>query len=442
MNPDDLTQEVKNRYKKLIDEGADPNEWAYSWRSEYNRGGFKAVDMLNDEVINQDKCVGCAACVTICPVDVFDFVDEKPVDTRHTACVYCELCVDVCPVLRPTDNDLGEQIGLLEPKLDSGFGPYGYGCYARATDKAILEAGQDGGVCTALLLHGMQNGTLEGVVAGEEIADNPQMGSSMLQTTADEIIKGQRSRYTYQPNTLALVEAMKKNISPLAVVGVPCQVNGVRQMQHSAISLDVAKWYRNNVSLVIGLFCSEAFTEESIDWLADKLEVKKSDITNINIKGRIEVKLRDGREEVASLKAMGKLARPACLYCMDYSADNADIGFGGIGMDKWTYTVIRTEAGHKAWTALVDDGWVETKPWDEAPKGKELVERLSIYKRNRPLPALMPNLTEREEIGNLDPKNYYRGWEQGNDAKSWRPLPPPPPKKKKLTAEKANGTKK
>ena len=173
--------------------------------------------------------------------------------------------------------------------------------------KAILEAGQDGGVCTALLLHGMQNGTLEGVVAGEEIADNPQMGSSMLQTTADEIIKGQRSRYTYQPNTLALVEAMKKNISPLAVVGVPCQVNGVRQMQHSAISLDVAKWYRNNVSLVIGLFCSEAFTEESIDWLADKLEVKKSDITNINIKGRIEVKLRDGREEVASLKAMENL---------------------------------------------------------------------------------------------------------------------------------------
>ena len=61
-------------------------------------GGFKAVDMLNDEVISQDKCVGCAACVAICPVDVFDFENEKPVDTRHSAYVYCELCVDVCPV--------------------------------------------------------------------------------------------------------------------------------------------------------------------------------------------------------------------------------------------------------------------------------------------------------------------------------------------------------
>ena len=57
MNPDDLTQEVKNRYKKLIDEGADPNEGPTRGGSEYNRGGFKAVDMLNDEVINQDKCV-------------------------------------------------------------------------------------------------------------------------------------------------------------------------------------------------------------------------------------------------------------------------------------------------------------------------------------------------------------------------------------------------
>ena len=139
MNPDDLTKEVRRRYQKLIEEGADPNEWAYSWRSEYNRGGFKAVDMLSEEVISQDKCVGCAACVAICPVDVFDFENEKPVDTRHSACVFCELCVDVCPVLRPPDNDLGEQIGLLEPRHDSGFGPYGYGCYARATDKVLIR---------------------------------------------------------------------------------------------------------------------------------------------------------------------------------------------------------------------------------------------------------------------------------------------------------------
>ncbi|MCP4876745.1 MAG: hypothetical protein GY896_14895, partial [Gammaproteobacteria bacterium] len=161
----------------------------------------------------------------------------------------------------------------------------------------------------------------------------------------------------------------------------------------------------------------------------DDLGVSKRDVSNINIKGRLEIKLRDGREETRSLKAFGKYARPACLYCMDYAADNADIGLGGIGLNGWTFTVIRTEAGHRAWQALLEADWVETK---------ELLSRLSRYKRTRPLPALMPTQLERELIGNLDPKHYYRGWEDGNSVKDWRPLPPPPPKKKKAAKKQEN----
>ena len=428
----DLTKEVQDRYHRLLDEGADPNEWAYAWRSEYNRGGFKAVDFLMEEVVNPGKCIGCAACLTICPVDVFDYENEKPADTRNSACVFCELCVDACPVLRPTDHDLTQQIGLREPVQDEGFGPYAYGVLARTTQEYILKEGQDGGICSALAIHGLQTGTLKGVVVGNEYPDNPQMGYAQLATTPKEVLTSARSRYSYQPNTLALVEAMKNDIAPLAVVGVPCQVDGVRQQQYSSIRLDVAEWYRKNISLVVGLFCSEAFTEEGMDWLAKDLGVPKAEIANINIKGKLEIKLRDGREETRSLKAFGKYARPACLYCMDYAADNADIGLGGIGLDGWTFTVIRTEAGHRAWQALVDVGWVEVKELEELPKSKELLIRLSRYKRNRPLPALMPTHEERIAIGNLDPKHFYRGWEEDSSAKDWRPLPPPPPKKKKV----------
>jgi coenzyme F420 hydrogenase subunit beta len=282
----------------------------------------------------------------------------------------------------------------------------------------------------------MQTGQLKGMVVGNEDPDNPQMGYAHLATTPEEVITSARSRYSYQPNTLVLVEAMKRGVAPLAVVGVPCQVDGVRQQQFSSIRLDVAEWYRQNIKLVIGLFCSEAFTEKGMDWLADDLGVSKRDVTNINIKGRLEIKLRDGREESRSLKAFGKYARPACLYCMDYAADNADIGLGGIGLNGWTFTVIRTEAGHRAWQALLKSGWVEIKELSEMPKSKELLSRLSRYKRNRPLPALMPTHLERELIGNLDPKHYYRGWEDGHSAKEWRPLPPPPPKKKDTAAKK------
>lgn len=410
MDLDKLTDEVQARYRALVESDSHPNEWAYAWRSEYNRGGFKAVDLLMREVINPGKCVGCAACVTICPVDVFDYVDEKPVDTRHAACVFCELCADVCPVLRPTDQDLPVQIGLKEPIIDEGFGPYNYGCFARVTDKAPKIDGQDGGVCSALLLHMLAEGEIEGAVIGTEVADNPQMGTANLATTPEEIMAGARSRYTYQPNTVALVEAMKRDIKPLAVVGVPCQVDGVRQQQHSSIRLDVAKWYQEKIKLVIGLFCSESFTEAGIDALSEELGVEKRDIRNINIKGKVVIELADGREENKSLKAFGKYARPACLYCLDYAADNSDIGLGGIGPDGYTFTVVRTEAGHKAFQSLLETGWIETIPMEEQPKAKALLARLSKYKRNRPLPALMPTLQERMEIGNLDPKNFYKDY--------------------------------
>ncbi len=427
MESDKLTQQVHARYRNLVDGGADPNEWAYAWRSEYNRGGFKAVDFLMREVVDQGKCIGCAACVTICPVDVFDYVNEQPKDTRHEACVYCELCADVCPVLRPTDQDLGAQIGLKEPLMDDGFGPYHYGCYARATDKFIAEYGQDGGVCTALMVQMLEDGEINGVVMGIEEEDDAQSGYAKLCTTREEIIAGARSRYTYQPNTVALVEAMKQGIAPIAVIGVPCQVNGVRQQQYSSIRLDVAQWYEENIKLVIGLFCSEAFTAESVKALSDEVGVPVKDITNINIKGKVIVKTRDGEEKQASLKWFGTYARPACLYCLDYAADHSDIGLGGIGIDGWTFTVVRTEAGHKYFQALLDAGLVETQPLENFQKGKDLLIKLSTYKRKRPLPALMPTLAEREEIGNLDPKHFYKEWQPPGSAQPGADHIPQPP---------------
>lgn len=410
MSEEELTDIVQRRYHALLDQKANPHEWAHAWRSELNHGGFKAVDFLMREVVDTGKCVGCAACVTICPADVFDYEDEHPIDARNSACVYCELCADVCPVLRPVDKDLPSLLDYKEPVLDEGFGPYNYAVLARSTRPEIKAVAQDGGVVSALLIHALQNGKIQGAVVGDVEPGNPQFGRHKLATTAEEVLQCGGSRYTYSPNTLALTEAMHRDVHPLAVVGVPCQVDGVRQQQYSGIRLEMAQWYQQNISLVIGLFCSESFTGDSIQAIADELDVAPQDIVNINVKGKVIIKLRDGREEILSLKEYRKYARPACLYCLDYAAEHADLGVGGIGLDGWTLTAVRTEAGHRAFQAARDDGWLETRPLEDAPRSKPLLIRLSQAKKNRPLPALMPTLQQREALGNLDPKSFYDGY--------------------------------
>jgi coenzyme F420 hydrogenase subunit beta len=405
---DEGAARVRERYRVLRDGPGDPHEWAYAWRTELNRGGFRAVDFLMEEIVDAGKCIGCASCLTICPTDVFDYEEERPVDRRTDACVQCVLCADVCPVLRPPDRDFERLLGHREPALDEGFGAYAYGVYARATDPEILERGQDGGVVSAMLVHAIESGALAGAVLGDVMPDNAQIGRHKLATSRADVLSCAASRYTYSPNTLALQQAMRADVRPIAVVGVPCQVDGVRLQQHSSIRLEMANWYRRNVTLVLGLFCSEAFTHESLDRLGEMLDVDPLRIANINIKGKVVVRLDDGEVLSASLKRYREFARPACLYCLDYGAEHADIAFGGIGLDGWTFTLVRTERGHGAFQAALAADVIETRPLDDEPRGMFLLRKLSADKKaNRPHPAQMPTLAERRALGYLDPKTFY-----------------------------------
>lgn len=399
---------VRARYHELLEEAADPNEWAYAWRTELNRGGFRAVDFLMEEIVRAGRCIGCASCVTICPVDVFDYEEERPVDTRTDACVWCVLCAEVCPVLRPPDKDLPALVGYREPSHNDGYAPYSYAVYARTTRLDILEQAQDGGMVSALLLHGLEAGSWQGAILGDVLPNNRQVGRHKLAMNEEDVLSCAASRYTYSPNTLAFQDAMQRDVKPVAVVGVPCQIDGVRLQQNSSIRSSMSTWYRSNVALTIGLFCSEAFTHESIVKLAELIDVAPERIENINIKGKVVVRLDDGEIINTSLRQYRQWARPACLYCLDYSAEHADIGAGGIGLDGWTYTLIRTDAGHRAFQDAIDAGWIETRPLDDEPRGEFLLNKLSADKKlNRPLPAQMPTLQEREALGHTDPKTFY-----------------------------------
>ena len=48
--------------------------------------------------IDHDKCEGYAECVSVCPADVFEIVDEKATAPNVDECAECCACVEACPV--------------------------------------------------------------------------------------------------------------------------------------------------------------------------------------------------------------------------------------------------------------------------------------------------------------------------------------------------------
>jgi NAD-dependent dihydropyrimidine dehydrogenase PreA subunit len=48
--------------------------------------------------IDKDSCIGCAACIDSCPLELISLEDDVAVITDEDSCIECGACVDSCAV--------------------------------------------------------------------------------------------------------------------------------------------------------------------------------------------------------------------------------------------------------------------------------------------------------------------------------------------------------
>ena len=57
-----------------------------------------SVSVLEHPIIrDDDECVHCGACISVCPVLVFSFEDDWRVAMDESKCIQCGTCVTACP---------------------------------------------------------------------------------------------------------------------------------------------------------------------------------------------------------------------------------------------------------------------------------------------------------------------------------------------------------
>lgn len=48
--------------------------------------------------VNQDICIGCGACVGVCPVGALSMNEEGRAECDEGTCIDCGACISTCPV--------------------------------------------------------------------------------------------------------------------------------------------------------------------------------------------------------------------------------------------------------------------------------------------------------------------------------------------------------
>ena len=331
---------------------------------------------LLTEVVETGKCASCGTCIVVCPFGSLELAKGKPNLVKE--CKVCGICAQACPrynwVMAKSENFVFGRVR----KPEEEFGVFRRISIAQAKPDIIQKVRQDGGATTAILMAALQNGLIDGAVVSGKSQEKPFLPVPTLATTQKQIVEAAGTKYSCSSALLALPEVIKQKKTQVAFVGTPCQIHAVRNMQMNGV-----KKYSAPIKYLVGLMCSECFDYEGLmeTHIKGKLGINLNAITKMNIKGKMLVTTPAGTTAIP-LADIKQYVRKSCSVCGDFSSELADISVGGLGLDGWTFTIIRTEKGEELFTNAEKTGFLESKPLEEGAFSKGLLLKLSKKKRD------------------------------------------------------------
>jgi coenzyme F420 hydrogenase subunit beta len=242
-------------------------------------------------------------------------------------------------------------------KITGGAGPVdGIGHVEEsytARVKERIDGVQDGGFVSALIISLLEADEIDGALLARESETERWKGEAFLATTPEEVRECAGSFYN---QTLALghVDFQEADLPPnprIAVVGTPCEIEGIQAMQARPWTWGSSKV--EAITLTIALLCTKSFNYEKLmlEEIRDKRGVDLDNVGRVDIiRGKMVVQDLDGNNIFEEpIKDFHGASLKGCDECADFMGHAADISVGSVGSaDGYSSVLVRSEEGMMA----------------------------------------------------------------------------------------------
>ena len=335
---------------------------------------------LIEDVFNRDLCIGCGACVNLCPY----FKTHRGKTARLFPCDLSQgRCHAYCPKAEVDLDELSRHVWNVSYD-GSPLGNYRQILAARAGANMPPSAFQAGGSVSALIALALKNGMIDAAALTGRQGLTPV---PRLVTDWQEVSKYAGSKFMAAPTLAAVNEAIQESYTRLGVVATPCQLTALAQMRTNPLARED---FSDPVALTVGLFCNWSLDARQLPaLLSEKLDIAA--IRGMDIPpppaGIMALETDNGRVEIP-LSEIKPVIPETCFICPDMTSEFSDVSVGMFeGQPGWNTLVIRSKVGAGLVTSACDEGYLETK--DMPPESIAQLARAAGEKKARALRTLI-----------------------------------------------------
>ena len=279
-----------------------------------------------EDVLNADLCLGCGACAVAfdkTPVRIQLAADGflRPVSERSLTAEESAEFSQFCPGVR-----------LAHPHRDASFhalwGPLRQIATGYAADEEVRFKGSSGGGLSALMIHLLETGSVQGVVHVAPSPDHPFENVVQISTTREAVLAAAGSRYAPASPLAALNDCLARP-GVFAFVGKPCDVAALRALQRLRPQI------RKKFPYVLSFMCAGTPSFKGTDAVVERMGFRPQEVVRFRYRGdgwpgMARAETADGRVAEMGYDAswgqvLNRHLQFRCKICPDGTGEFADV---------------------------------------------------------------------------------------------------------------------